>query len=96
MIKSIELVTFEMERIKLPVEKIIWSISEQYPSCQSLDLFDFVEETKIPKTIWFRFNVLENLGVTLFVEERNKATSRSLRIKRLIYNGPTMEIADLS
>ena len=96
MIKSIELVTFEMERIKLPKEKIIWSISEQYPSCQSFDLYDFIEETKIPKTIWFRFNVLENLGATLFVEERNKATSRSLRIKRLIYNGPTMEIADLS
>ena len=96
MIKSIKLVTFKMERIKFPKEKIIWSNSEQYPSCQSLDLYDFIEETKIPKTIWFRFNVLENLSAILFVEERNKATSRSLRIKRLIYNGPTMEIADLS
>ena len=40
--------------------------------------------------------MLENISAILFVEEKNKATSRSLRIKRLIYNGPTMEIADLS
>ena len=70
---------------------------ERFPTCKSIDLYDYMEQNRVPQLIRFGFNLIENLSITLFVEERNKATStRSLKFQRLIYNGPTIQIADLS
>ena len=74
-------------------KSIRWKLAEQYPSCQNLDLNDyFYLKNKAPTFIVFTFNVLKNLGVALATEERNKATSRSLKFNRLTYSGPTITI----
>ena len=70
---------------------INWSKADQYPSCQPLDLFDYYDmDSFTPKHIFFAFNKIENLGATLMLEDRNRVSSRSLRINRLIYSGPLL------
>ena len=49
-------------------------------------------KNKTPSLIVFTFNVLKNLGVALFTDERNKATSRTHKFNRLTYSGPTITI----
>ena len=72
-------------------KSINWKLAEQYPACQNLDLHDYIYfKNKSPSFIVFTFNVQKNLGVCLFPEERNKATSRSLKFNRLTYSGPTI------
>ena len=68
-------------------KSIRWKLAEQYPACQNLDLHDYIYlEYKTPSLIVFTFNFLRNLGVSIFIEERNKATSRSHRFNRLTYS----------
>ena len=74
-------------------KSIRWKLAEQYPACQNLDLHDYLYlKNKTPSYIVFTFNFLRNLGVSLFIEERNKATSRSHKFNRLTYSGPTITI----
>ena len=74
-------------------KSIRWKLAEQYPACQNLDIHDYFHlEYKTPSFIVFTFNFLGNLGVSLFIEERNKATSRSQKFNRLTYSGPTISI----
>ena len=65
-------------------KSIRWKLAEQYPACQNLDIHDYIYlKNKSPSFIVFTFNVQKNLGVCLFIEERNKATSRSSEQKIL-------------
>ena len=74
-------------------EKISWPLTEQYPACKNLDIHElFSLKNQTSSYIVFTFHVLENLGIALFVEERNKATSRSLKFNRFAYSGPTITI----
>ena len=71
-------------------------MGERFPTCQSLDLFDYMEQNRIPKLIRFGFHLLENISLTIYLEEKNKATTRALKFQRLIYTGPAIYLADLS
>ena len=56
---------------------IRWPIAEQYPSCQPLDLFDYFDmDAYTPLQIFFNFSIVDNMQVTLLIEDRNKVTSR--------------------
>ena len=44
----------------------------------------------------FKFLKTDNLGVSLMLEERNKAVSRSLYSNRLSYSGPPLDMKNLS
>ena len=55
-----------------------------------------MEQNRIPKLIRFGFYLLENISLSIYLEEKNKATTRALKFQRLIYNGPAIYLADLS
>ena len=66
----------------IPSKDIRWTYAPEYPSCQTIHIssyFDF--NTAPPKQIFFLFNRLENLRVSLHVVERNKALRRPLKVK---------------
>ena len=93
LIKKIHVSIGNDKYVTIMGKSIRWKLAEQYPACQNLDLHDyFYLKNKSPSFIVFKFNVLRNLGVALFTEERNKATSRSLKFNRLTYSGPTITI----
>ena len=78
-------------------ENMTWSLTQQYPSCQMLDMteyFDFEEYT--PLQIFIYLSKLDKIGVSVFFEETNKALSRRLKTNMLSYQGPTFQNNDLS
>ena len=78
------------------VKQFNLSLAKQYPSCKVVDLDDYFDMKKItPLMIFFTFKRVENLGVTLKVEEKNRSL-RSLKSSRLMYTGPILSVPDLS
>ena len=93
LIKRIQIVIDNGSYATVMGRGIRWKLAEHYPSCQNLDIHDYIYlKNKTPSLIVFTFNVLKNLGVALFTEERNKATSRTHKFNRLTYSGPTITI----
>ena len=86
----------DYQQIIIKPKKIKWQIVEQYPSCQLVDLLDLYDMSKIAvKQVYFNFEVVENMGVTILMEDRNRATSRTIKDNVLMYSGPTLEQSDL-
>ena len=78
------------------VKQFNLSLAKQYPSCKVVDLDDYFDMKNItPLMIFFTFKRVENLGVTLKVEEKNRSL-RSLKSSRLMYTGPILSVPDLS
>ena len=70
----------DYQQIIIKPKKIKWQIVEQYPSCQLVDLLDLYDMSKIAvKQVYFNFEVVENMGVTILMEDRNRATSRTIK-----------------
>ena len=96
-VRSVGIFTTESRWIWLNGKNISWSIAEQFPSCQLLDLFDYFDmESITPKQIFFNFQKMDNIGVTLLIEERNKMLSRSVKYTRSMYIGPSMIFNNLA
>ena len=76
-VKEVNIFTNDYQYLKMSGLNISWPLVEQYPSCHTLDLFEtFNVEDITPLQIFFAFDKVENMSVTLLTEERNKATSR--------------------
>ena len=64
----------------------------QYPSCHIIDLINFFDmKTMTPLQIFFTCGRVENLGISIFVQERNKMLKRPLKVSRLNYVGPDLK-----
>ena len=97
LVDEVEISTIKEEYFTVSGKDIKWQIAEQYPACQSLDLFDYFDIEKYkPWIVKFKFLKTDNLGVSLMLEERNKAVSRSLYSNRLSYSGPPLDMKNLS
>ena len=64
------------QSIVLEGKNITWPIAEQFPSCHPLDLFDYFDMDLLTpiKQISFHFNQVENIGVTILIEDKNKGS----------------------
>ena len=78
-------------------KEITWNYP-LYPSCQSLDLLNYFDMyNSTPLQLFFDFKKLENIGISLFVKERNKALkSRPLKSSMLNYLGVELLNEDLN
>ena len=82
-ISEIRILTPDDKFFYIPGENITWSKSYRFPACQTLDLFDYLKMEEItPLKITFDFERLENHRLTLHLEDRDKATSRTLMKNR--------------
>ena len=97
LIHEVEIYTTDRQFITVSGDAFNWSLVHQYYSCQLLDLFDYFDmDTITPKQIFFNFNKVDNVGVTLLIEERNKVVSRSEKYLRSMYIGPSMTFNNLA
>ena len=96
-IDRMELVDKELNLVRIPGKELSWSTSILYPNCQYLDPFEYIDfKENVPLEIAFWFNKIENIGVSLFIEDKIKSLrKRSLKSNMLAYNGPEIEIKDL-
>ena len=85
--------------ITIPQGSVKWNIVPLYPACQTLDIIDLLNCTSTPCTpanIIFDINQLSNLGISIFVEEKNKVKSRTVRQNALSYIGPLLQNRNLN
>ena len=76
---------------------ITWDIMPQYESCHLFDpllYFDF--DTYFPSEIWIDAAKVENMGVSFYFVDRNKALGRKLKSNILSYSGPTFQNTNLN
>ena len=87
----------ELNLVRIPGKELSWSTSIMYPNCQYLDPFEYIDfKENVPLEIAIWFNKIENIGVSLFIEDKIKSLrKRSLKSNMLAYNGPEIEIKDL-
>ena len=75
-----------------------WKLVPLYPSCQIIDLMTYVNKSKniSPISIVFSFKTDKDLGISIFLEEKNKIHSRTSKHNSLSYIGPLIQNKDLS
>lgn len=77
-VKKVRIYTNDNKEKSVNSMNIIWPTVEHFPSCKPLDLFDYFDiNANTPQQIFFEFYLVDNMQVTLILEDRNKATSRS-------------------
>ena len=96
-VEKVTIITIENYIFNISGVNISWPIAEQYPNCQPLDLWDYFDfKNDTPLLIYIYFKRVENLGVTISIEDRQKAVSRTLKSNRLMYTGPSLSSLNLS
>ena len=92
-IHTVSIANTEHEKISVPGHDIIWSKVPIFPACQRIDLVDqFDLQQHKPQQIFFHISILDDVEVTLFIEERNKALKmRPLKSNMLSYLGPSLK-----
>ena len=80
-LRSIEMIYTDGTRSKVLLStNISWILVPEYPSCHTIDISKYFDlETLPPMQIFFSFNKLENMGVSLHILEKNKALKRPLK-----------------
>ena len=78
-------------------EDITWNKIPQYPACQILDVIEYFMEKKDETYLQLIIimNQVADVGVSLFVVEKNKVTSRHLKTNMLSYDGPSFRYDNL-
>ena len=76
-VKSIEVVNTDDKRIIIKGKDIQWSHIPIYPSCQTIDLNDYMDFSKhVPFYIDIYLNRIPNLSAILKLEDKRKSLSR--------------------
>ena len=56
----------------------------EFPACKTIDIANYFDSNVAStKQIWFTFYRLKNLGVSLYVVDKNKALKRPLKVRSL-------------
>ena len=68
-----------------------------FPACKSLDIAPILKNENItPMEIAFEFYKIENIGLFLYIEDRNKDLKRPLKSAKLSYSGPSISNKNLN
>ena len=66
-----------------------------FPSCMYYDIIEYYDIKTTPLEVFFYVYQTENVGLSLTVEDKLRLASRQLKINRLHYHGPNIEISSL-
>ena len=78
-------------------ETFKWNPVPLFPTCQMIDFHHlFNISTSTPPYIYFRFDKVDGLGLTVFIKERNKMSIRPLKSSYLSYEGAKISISNLN
>ena len=76
---------------------IIWGFVPDFILCRTMNLSRYFDlDTFMPQQIFLHFNKKENLGVSLYLMDKNKYFKRPLKVAMLDYSGPVITVDDLS
>ena len=95
-IDKIEIYTTEYKWNMIQVKRLKWPEHPIYPACVSLNFKEFVKKKHQIWRIRFRFKKLDNIGISLAIENEKHSTSRAIFSNLLYYNGPEIQNANLT
>ena len=61
-----------------------------FPNCKTIDIQDYFQNFSAPTQIFLSLKRIENLGVDLYILDRNVASRRPFKSELLAYTGPTL------
>ena len=71
------------EMITIYSADINWGLTPEFPSCKTIDILNYFNFKVAPaRQIFFQFEKVKDLSVALYVEDRNKALKRPLKVCR--------------
>ena len=85
-------------RFNIPSKNMNFSLEAPvFPACKSLDIAPILKNENItPMEIAFEFYKIENVGLFLYIEDRNKDLKRPLKSAKLSYSGPSISNKNLN
>ena len=79
------------------INHFIWKLLPEFPSCYSLNLTNYFDmKNVVPKQIFISVLRHNNLGISIYLEDKNKALKRPLKVSMLDYAGPDISNPDLT
>ena len=96
-VKRFSIYTTKLDIRSMNSADIKWSIIPQFPACQILDVMEHFSIDKDDQIlqIFISLNKIDNFGINIFLEEKNKVVSRFLKTGMLSYDGPSFSFNDL-
>ena len=98
-LKKVDLWAIDGTKFSVTGKNIKWSLLPSgYPTCQAVDLTEIFDlKLQTPLLLAFKFFPLENLGVSIQIEDRGTSLlKRRLRSQRHDYVGSIVDIESLS
>ena len=80
---------------KLNGSDLVLSTVPSYPNCKTLDIFDYFSIIPVPTQVFIYLKRTENLGVDLYLLDKNFASKRSVKSELSAYIGPRLTNPDL-
>ena len=80
----------EIEGFELEFSSVL-----SFPNCKTIDLLYHFPKLNARTEIIIFFKTTENMGVDLYILDRNIATGRTLKSELLAYNGPSLSNPNL-
>ena len=75
---------------------IVFKSVPSYPNCKTIDIFDFFPKTLVPTQVFVDLKRTQNLGVDLYLLDKNFASKRSVKSELSAYTGPTLTNPDMN
>ena len=78
-------------------ESFKWDLVHDFVLCRTIDLSRYFDlDSVVPKQIILLFNRIPNLGVAIYLIDKNKYMKRPLKTAMLDYSGPVIAVEDLN
>ena len=79
------------------IDKMVWKLLPEFPACASIHLVNYFDKkTVVPKQIFIHISRHDNVGISIYLEDKNKALKRPLKASMLDYTGPDISNPDLT
>ena len=80
-IKDISVWSTNFTWIKVPGQNLTWNKIETYTACQNLDFTEYFDlKTFTPLQIFIQANKMDNMAISIYIEQRNKESRNSLTL----------------
>ena len=97
LITDVSVYTTDKDFPSIDGDNITWDPMPQYPSCQGFDPADYFDfDASTPLQIFIDVAKVENMGVSFYFEDKNKALRRKQKSNMLAYSGPAFQNLDLN
>ena len=67
----------------------------QFPNCITIDLHEHFSKRDVPRQVFIRLKKVKNLGIDIYLLDKNFASKRSIKSELLAYTGPILTNPDL-